>query len=167
MNLIQSGCIMALVASLAAGASGATLSDSSIYGIFTGTTPCGPMIRPLHNVSPQADCALLEWKLILYQDPVTKEPTTYRLTSVNKYIIKATNQHSEPGIKTEAVGKWSIVKGIPSRPASVVYSLDQPRAGHPIHFVKLSEHLIHLLDDDGRLAVGNPFWNYTLSRTTN
>ena len=77
--------------------------------VFVGTTPCGQLIRPMHNVSQEADCALVKWTLTLYEDPVTLKPTTYKLSSVNRFIVKGTNMYSEPGTKSETQGKWTIV----------------------------------------------------------
>lgn len=52
--------VMALGSCLAVAGHLATVEDSSVLGIFKGTTPCGQMIRPLHRVAGQADCALVE-----------------------------------------------------------------------------------------------------------
>ena len=69
--------IMVLSAWLAIADRSRPSEDLSVLGVFRGTTPCGQMIRPLHSVAGEADCALVQWTLTLYQDPLSSEPTTY------------------------------------------------------------------------------------------
>jgi hypothetical protein len=33
-----------------------------------------------------------------------------------------------------------------------------------INFVKLDDNLVHLLDPEGKLMIGNAAWSYTLNR---
>ena len=135
--------------------------------IFVGTTPCGQMIRPIHKVSQEADCALVKWTLTLYQDPVTLKPTTYKLSAINRFIVKGNNQYSEPGTKSEAEGKWTIVQGTKTNPNSIVYRLESDKPETSISFLKISDKLIHLLNNEGRLMIGNEFFSYTLNRIAN
>ena len=43
-------------------------ADSSLHGVFEGTTPCSSVTRPLPQIPEDTDCELMIWKLILYQD---------------------------------------------------------------------------------------------------
>lgn len=147
-------------------------SESSI--IFTGTTPCSNVIRPIHKITPEADCpseeckcVMVEWKLILFQNPVSSQPTRYQLSGVNRFIVKESNMYSQPGTKSEREGKWTIIRGTKSNPEAVVYRLNPDNPGISLDFIKLSDKLIHVLDQDGRLMIGNEFWSYTLTRTGN
>ena len=140
---------------------------SSVQMVFVGTTPCGQTIRPIHKVSQDADCALVKWTLTLYQDPVTLNSTTYKLSSVNRFIVKGTNMYSEPGTKTETEGKWTITKGTKTNPNSIVYRLESDKPEITISFLKLSDKLIHLLDIEEKLMIGNESFSYTLSRQAN
>ncbi|RXK61669.1 hypothetical protein ESA94_01235 [Lacibacter luteus] len=168
MKPIQSAfTLMTLVACLSVGKLQRNLNDSSILGIFAGTTPCGQFIRPLHKVSAEADCAMVQWKLILYRDPVSRKPTTYKLSSVNRFIVKGTNMYSEPGTKMETEGKWTIVQGTKTNPNAVTYQLGSDKTERSIRFLKLSDNLIHLLDSDGKLMIGNESFSYTLNRVAN
>ena len=144
-----------------------TTKSASVQGVFTGTTPCGQMIRPLHKVTQEADCALVQWKLTLYHNPVTLEPTTYKLSSVNRFIVKGTNMYSEPGTKSEREGKWTIVRDTKTYPNFEVYRLESDKPVTSITFLKLSDKLIHILDNKGGLMIGNESWSYTLSRVEN
>jgi hypothetical protein len=78
-----------------------SFKDSAV--VFAGTTPCGNVIRPLHNITPEPDCQLeeckcfvVEWELTLYMDVTAKEPTHFKLKSINRYSVKETNMYSEP-----------------------------------------------------------------------
>ena len=158
--------IMALTAWLVISEPSANSKDSAV-GILVATTPCGKMIRPLHNIPQQIECALVEWKLTLYEDPITHKPTTYKLSSVNRFTVEVTNRYSEPGVKYETEGKWAIVRGAKTNPNSIVYRLDPDKPKISIDFLKLSDNLFHLLDHDGKLMVGNPFWSYTFTQVEN
>jgi hypothetical protein len=125
------------------------------------------MIRPIHKVSQEADCALVKWTLTLNQDPVSLKPTTYKLTSVNRFIVKGTNMYSEPGTKNETEGKWTIVAGTKTNPTAIVYRLESDKPETSISFLKLSDKLIHLLDNGEKLMIGNESFSYTLSQIAN
>jgi len=51
-----------------------------VYGIFEGRTPCDDFSRRMDPKLP-ADLDHLKWQLILFQDSVTKQPTTYSLAT--------------------------------------------------------------------------------------
>ena len=144
-----------------------TSKDSSVLGIFAGSTLCGDIIRPLHKISQQADCALVEWKLTLYQDPLTRKPTNYKLTGVYRFIVKPTNMFSEPGTKTETEGKWTIVRGSKSNTRAIVYQLDPGKPQRSIRLLKLGDNLLHILDQEGGLMIGSSLGSYTLNRISN
>ncbi|HEX7903195.1 MAG TPA: hypothetical protein VF487_04880 [Chitinophagaceae bacterium] len=168
MKLLQSAfTIITLSACVALGDREIISTDSSVLGVFAGTTPCGQMIRPLHKVPEETDCALVQWRLTLYQDPVSLKPTTYKLSSVNRFIVKGTNMYSEPGTTSEAEGKWTIVRGTKTNPSVITYRLESDKPEKSISFLKLGDSLIHLLDNNGRLMIGNESFSYTLSRVVN
>ena len=168
MKFIQSAfTIMTLSACLTVGDREINSGNSPVLGIFTGITPCGQFIRPLHKVSREGDCALVQWQLTLYQDPVSLKPTTYKLSSVNRFIVEGTNMYSEPGTTSETEGKWTIVRGTKTNYNSITYRLESDKPQKSISFLKLGNSLIHLLDTDGKLMIGNESFSYTLSRVAN
>jgi len=142
--------------------------------VFAGTTPCGNVIRPIHKIDPEPDCRLeeckcimVEWHLTLYTDANTKEPTRYTLKGINRYIVKETNMYSEPGIKREAEGRWTIVRGTKTNPNAILYQLNPDKPGMGLSFLKLSDSLLHLIDQNEKLMIGNEFFSYTLNRVSN
>lgn len=165
MRLIFFMCFLSIVTCASSQGSG---KDSAEH--FAGTTPCSNIIRPLHKISPEEDCELqkckcimVEWKLILFRNPVTKEPTAYKLTSINRYTVPETNMYSQPGTKTESEGKWTIIKGTKTNPSAMVYRLNPDKTEISLSLIKLGDNLLHVLDHEGRLMIGNEFWNYTLT----
>ena len=112
---------------------------------------------------------MVEWKLTLYKNPVTQKPTRYKLTGINRFSVRETNMYSQPGTKTDSEGNWTIARGTKANPDAVLYQLNPDKPGIMISLVKLSDHLLHVLDHDGKLMIGNEFWSYTLTRviTTN
>jgi hypothetical protein len=152
----------------------ATVKDTAVFAVFAGTTPCSNVIRPVHKIREEPDCnmveclcAMVEWKLILYQDPVTRELTYYKLSSTNRFIVKGTNMYSQPGTKTESEGKCTIVRGSKTNPLAILYRLNPDKPAITIDFLRLSDNLLHILDHDGKLMIGNEFWSYTLNRVPN
>lgn len=137
--------------------------DAPSQEVFAGTTPCGQLIRPLHNIAANKDCALVEWELTLLRDAVTQQPASFRLVGISHYILPD-NNYSQPGTKNEAAGKWSIIKGSGSFAGSVIYQLIPDKSGAPLRFVKLSDGLLHLLDEQDHYMRGDPFQSYTLNR---
>jgi hypothetical protein len=169
MTLISFVCTIAMSTFVATPDRTATVQDPPV--VFVGTTPCSNIIRPLHKITPEDDCALkechcimVEWTLTLYTDANTKEPATFKLTSINRFSVKETNQYSQPGTSTESEGKWIVVRGTKTDPDAIVYQLNPDKPEIALKCVKLNNNLLHILDHDGRLMIGNEFWSYTLNR---
>ena len=141
----------------------APITGSPTKEVFAGTTPCGQLIRSLHNIAANKDCALVAWELTLLRDPVTQQPAGFRLVGSSRYTLPD-NNYSQPGAKTEATGKWTIVKGTGAFSGSFIYQLTPDKKSTPLRFVKLSDDLLHLLDEQGHYMRGDPFQSYTLNR---
>lgn len=172
MNLVLSVYMMVMASWLTPTNHPPSIKDSSV--LFAGTTPCNNIIRPLHNINPEANCPinechciLVEWKLTLYKNPVTQEPTRYKLTGINRFAVKETNMYSQPGTKSESEGEWKIIRGTKSKPEAVVYQLNPGKPGISLNLLRLNDNLLHILDHDGTLLIGNEFHSYTLNRVAN
>jgi len=138
-----------------------------VYGVFAGTTPCGNVIRPLHAIPLQSECALVQWKLVLYIDRHTRLPVTYQLNSTNRYSVRETNLYSEPGTNHELKGRWSMSKTMKGNNEVTLFRLETADQGKPVILQQLGDRLLHVLSDDGNLMIGNPFFSYTLTRIDN
>ena len=138
--------------------------SSLVMEVFAGSTPCGGIIRPLHKIAQEFDCAMVEWNLTLYHDAVTLRPTTFKLTAVNRFVVKETNMYSQPGSRSQTEGKWAIVQGTKTNSTAIVYQLNPGNSTTSVSFLKLSDDLLHLLDQGANLMIGDAFFSYTLNR---
>jgi hypothetical protein len=64
-------------------------------------------------------------------------------------------------------GAWSIATGTNSDPDAEVYQLHAEDSQIAVSFVKLSDDILHVLNRDQTLMLGNAAWSYTLNRTDN
>jgi hypothetical protein len=124
-----------------------TPTGPEIFGVFRGRTPCQELSGLLNVVSSEA-CNKVKCRLFLYQDPVSKAPTTYQWIGKIKWN-----------------GKWSIVKGTKSDPDAIVYRLEAPDSKADLSFLKLDENVLYVLDREGKPLVGNAHFSYTLNRS--
>ena len=140
-------------------------SESTVLGVFAGTSLCAEIARPLLNIPAEAQCDRTKWNLTLYVNPRTQSPTTYRLSSEYGYhidnrtlIMKGSNVRE---------GNWSIVTGVKAAPSATVYQLDPGDPQRTIAFQRIDSNIIHLLDRERSLVIGSAAQSFTLSRIDN
>ena len=138
-----------------------------IYGVFLGNTPCSAQARPLPQIPSDTDCDQMKWDLILYQEPQTGAPTTYRLNSTYGLSKQGTNDLIDGGTPIAMKGKWTITTGTKTDPEATVYQLSDNDSQVTVSFLKVSDDLIHVLSSEKTLLVGNGAWSYTLDRMDN
>ena len=122
-------------------------TGSAVFGVFDGRTPCHPVAMEFTDTGP-ADCVKIKWRLTLYQDSITSEPS--------RYLYMGTRDYGE--------GSWKTVHGMPGDPNALLYQLQPDGAQQSFSFLKLDDNHLFLLDRDMKLLVGNEFFSYTLSR---
>jgi NlpE N-terminal domain len=142
-------------------------AGSSILGVYEAITPCGSQVRPLPQITSTTNCEQIIWKLSLFQDAATSEPTTYLLDSVYGMPQQGTMGLIGGGTSITMAGSWEIVTGTKLDPNAVVYQLNVDTPETTISFLKLNESMLHVLAHDKTLMVGNASWSYTLNRTDN
>ena len=138
--------------------------DSGTSPEFIGSTPCDDLPRQFLGIPTNSPCERITWQLTLLTNQNTRLPTTYKLV-----IIYGMQTQSAPGFvgggTTVALqGIWAIVKGTESNPDAVVYDLNADKPRRSMSFVKVGDHLLHLLNRDKGLMIGNASWSYTLNR---
>jgi hypothetical protein len=138
--------------------------NTTIHGIFIGSTPCGQNSKPLQGIPATADCEFIKWELTLSYDQSKTSPTIYNLTYWYGMAKAGTTGFIDGGKKVETTGKWTIIKGTKTNPRAIIYQLDPDKPASSISFLKLSDKVLHLLDTDGRLMVGNAGFSYTLNK---
>jgi hypothetical protein len=120
---------------------------TALVGVFDGRTPCQELAKQLEEKTT-AECIKIKWRLILYKDSITGEPTTYEL-------IGFVHKKGNPG-----TGQWHIIK---ENATTTIYQLD--RTGKkPLLFLKADDNILLFLDENKKIMVGNRDFSYTLNR---
>jgi hypothetical protein len=132
--------------------------------VFEGTTPCSRSTRPLPQIPEDTDCEQMIWKLVLYSDAATGNPTTYKLDSAYGVPKQGTPDMVGGGTPVIMAGKWDISKGTKTAPNAIVYQLNPDGPRKAVSFQKISDDILHVLNQDGTLTTGHGAWAYTLNR---
>jgi hypothetical protein len=140
-------------------------TDTEMFGVFEGITPCSSLTTPLPQIPKDSDCEQMIWKIVLYHDAVSGMPTTYELNSA--YGLSQPNSNGLAGGGTEVVmtGIWEIIKGNTAYPNAIIYQLNSDQPRDSVSLIKISDDVLHILSEDGMLLVGHGAWSYTLNRT--
>lgn len=136
-----------------------------VLGVFEGITPCSNENPPIPQIAENLVCEQMIWKLTLYQDVASGDPTTYQLSSAYGLSQQGSTGLQRGGTLKDMEGQWTIVEGMQTNPKAVVYQLNPVEPDGAINFVKLDDNILHLLNPDMTLMVGNAAWSYTLNRT--
>jgi hypothetical protein len=126
------------LAAIAIGA--ASIRAQQRSDVFEGSTPAEPSIRQVLGIPATSKIELIQWKLVL---------------SPSRYELQARYGRKRAGRQ----GAWRIGKGTPSNPDAVVYELD----GAPA-LAQIDANILHLLNPDRTLMVGDGGYSYTLNR---
>lgn len=134
--------------------------DPSVFGVFVGSSPASEPIRRVLGIPSESKAELIVWTLTLHQDATTRVPSRFDLRC--EY---GTTRAGRPGLarieKTlERQGSWTAGKGIPSNPDAIVYEL-----GGALSLVQVDANLLHVLNPDRSLMLGNGGWSFTLNRS--
>jgi len=119
----------------------------SVYGIFEGRPPCREIAKQVDSPAT-AECEKIKWRLVLYQDSITKQPSTYQL--LGRYLPSA--------------GTWKIIHGTRFDPGAEVYQLTLAKPGTYFYFLKGDDNVLFILDENKELRTGNQDFSYTLNR---
>lgn len=117
-----------------------------IFGVFRGRTPCRELSAHL-NVPAADACNKVKCRLILYQDPQTRQPTTYVWVG-----------------KTRLTNTWSVQLGTKTDPRAVIYKLNIPDPAASLSLQAVDPNILLVLSRDGTPLVGNKDFSYTLNR---
>ncbi len=114
---------------------------------FDGRTPCQEFIR-VYDRRASEGCYKLKWSLFLFRDPVTRQPSTYKLLGT-LYRDSA------------AEGRWSIDRGAKG---AIIYRLDPDRPDRSMAFLAGDENVLFFLTKDDQLIRGNERFGFALNR---
>ena len=141
--------------------------DPEVLAVFGGITPCSAQARPLPQIPPDADCEQTIWSLVLYHDPLTGTPTTYQLNSAYGMSKQNTNELIGGGTPITMEGEWATITGTKTDPLAMMYQINPDDPGKTVSFLKVDENLLHVLNEEKELLIGNGAWSYTLNRMDN
>jgi len=152
VNRFFSLCVITICLTISSCAQ--TSRDSSrALASFEATTPCDEVSRSLLNIPALDKAVMMKWALTLLT------PTSYKLIYTYGMDKANTRGFSEGAITKEQTGKWTRSK----YKSTEIYTLTADNAP-TLTFLKLNENVLHLLDANKNLMVGNGAWSYTLNR---
>ena len=106
------------------------------------------------NVTIRPETWKVKWRLTLYKDSTTHQPTTYHL--LGTLDRSAARQ-----------GKWAIVRGTKTDPNAVVYQLDADKPEVSVYLLKGDDNVLFILDQQRNFRIGTIDLSYTLNRIVN
>jgi hypothetical protein len=132
-------------------------ASSDTVGIFQGRTPCNAPLRAINNIPP-AGCQVVKCQLILLQDIKTHSPSTFILKTI--YV-----GNGDDNIYS-VTGKWKLMQGALSDPASIIYQLETGpgKSNASLLLLKADDNILFFLDKDTHYLVGDQYSSYTLNR---
>jgi hypothetical protein len=159
------GCSVALLLIGCAHRGGVASARDSVAAEFVGSSPGGVLAREfLGGLASNAECHSISWQITLFTNQTTGLPATYKLAALYHVPTAANPNRSQDGPKVASQGTWEIIKGAASGSRAAVYRVNAEKPRRSISFVRINESLLHLLNEDGSLAVGNGGQSYTLNR---
>jgi len=132
-----------------------TARDSSVFGVFVGSTLVGELLAQRLNIPTNIEPPL-RWQLTLHQDAKSQSPTSYKLRC--DYALSA---NASDKSHVEKSGTWKQAKGTKFNPNATVLELDGL-----VSLFKVDWNLLHVLNADGGLMMGDGGYSFTLNRTT-
>ena len=132
---------------------------------FVGSTPCDSHSREfLGGIPTNAPCHCIGWHLTLLDAKETGERRTYSL--VVTYGVPGRDDPNQivDGPTAKLEGTFEVVRGSKTNANAMVYRIHGARNGKSLSLVRISDRLVHFLNHDKSLKVGNSGWSYTLNR---
>jgi hypothetical protein len=161
----MAGCLVALLLGGCAHDATVAVAQNSVGAEFVGSTLGEPLVREfLGGLASNAPCHSITWQLALSTNQNSRRPSTFDLAVLYRIPTRHNTNQSEDGPKVKIRGTWEIVKDAESRASTVIYRIHAEQPERSLSFVQVSENLLHLLNPDGSLAVGDGGWSYTLNR---
>ena len=130
--------------------SSALLSKGDTIGVFEGRTPCYSKLRDIHGL-PATGCQLIKCQLKILLNGEFFLKTIYVGTGNTVYNIN---------------GKWKLTQS--GDASTFIYHLtpDTGKSRSVLSLLKADDNILFLLDDNGKLLVGNDYCSFTLNKVT-
>ena len=132
--------------------------------VFVASTPCSSGTKPLPGIPKEAGCELIKWELRLWGESGKDTSGVYVMDCIYGMPKQGTRGFIDGGSRLHREGKWTVIKGIGTNPAAIIYRLDPDSPRVAVSFLRLNDNLLHLLDSHNQLMIGTGAWSYTLNR---
>ena len=132
------------------------VASSPNVNVFTGTSPCAEFVKPKLQIPAGENCDRIKWRFSLF------DSGKYELT--REWGFHVDNRTYLPKGTTSLSGTWKFAKGRTGDPIGIVVQLDVDKP-NSIAFALVDQNILHLLDSNKSLAVGDSGASYTLSRS--
>jgi len=132
---------------------------------FVGSIPADDISRAfVGGIATNVPCHCITWRLTLSTNLNAPAPAKFTLSATYGLQGKTDPNQLEAGPTVEVQGEWEIVRGTKAKPNAVVYRLYVEGRKKSVSLVRVGENILHFLNEDKTLRVGNPGWSYTLNR---
>jgi hypothetical protein len=128
----------------------ALATGPTLFAVFEGRTPCQGIAREL-KIPVHAASTKTKWRVTLYQNPETRQPTTYKVEG---------SLHRREARQ----GNWTITRGTQNDSESLVYRLAATESEPALLLLKGDDDVLFFLDQSLNPLVGNAQFSYTLNR---
>jgi hypothetical protein len=132
------------------------VASSPTADVFVGTSPCTDFVKPKLQIPGGENCDRIKWRVSL------SDSGKYELT--REWGFHIDNRTYLPKGTTNFSGTWKLAKGRSGDPNGIVVQLDGDKP-NSIGFALIDQGILHLLDPNKDLAVGDSGASYTLNRT--
>ncbi|WP_336515042.1 hypothetical protein [Pollutibacter soli] len=139
-------------------------TSPDLYGYFAASTPCSSELKTFLKIPAAEKCDQIKWKIYLYNRPGTQTPEKFRI--VREFIYYVDNRTDKNMGTATIEGHWKVEQGQASGKAATILQLTSTD-GSVIRFRKLDDNLLHLLNNQNYLMVGDAGYGYTFSRIKN
>ena len=128
---------------------------------YVGTSPCGESVREFLGVSRTHPCDKITWRLAFSPGIKTN---SYKLVATFGLQEQSAPGFVDGGTTVALAGELQMMTGTKSKPDALVYEVKSGKPDRSLSFVMVNTNLLHLLDRDRNLMIGNEFWSYTLNQ---
>jgi hypothetical protein len=127
-------------------------------------SPCDAVARHYLSIPQNLECEMIKWRLLLYKDPRNQSPTQFELHYTYGMTKPGTEGFMNGGFTKQMKGQWTLSESNSRHAGLRVYRLTPESAKDTISILKLDENVLHLLDLQGKLMIGNAGFSYTLNK---
>lgn len=126
--------------------------------IFVGSTPCDSLIRTFLNIPLKDSCDFIKWEL-----SINKDSGIFHM-KVNWGESKPNTNWFKKANKIEVNGTLTVSNEIKDNPNRKLYRLSADKFSTPVLLAEMNENVLHFLDNNQNLIVGNGGWGYVLNK---